>query len=445
MRVGVAALAATVLAAGCSDAIVVRVDGDLPIGRGVDSMCLAVADRDPAGGHVGQRYPLAELPQTLRVEPGEASEARAWVVGYRAGVPIARDASALDFGDDVTLRLDRCYAAPGGAPTARGEPQGAANAVLATVVGRNGTRVLAAGATSSTFVDVDAAGALVELPGPPQLGGPVRAAVAFDADGDCDDDLVIVADGAPPALARDEGATFDAAGAIGDTAMRAAAAADVDRDGDIDVVVGGGGTLALHRNDGSGRFVFDPAALTATGFVTDVTALAFGDLDADGSVDLVVGQASGPIRAFAGAAGGGGLFTGAPGVLPDAPVAVASLRLADADGDADPDLWVAVDGGPARLYVDREGALEDQSFIRLPQPAPEAAGFAVGGWDDDCAIDAVVAAPVGGALWRGDGTGTLVADGAAPAATAAELADLDDDGDPDLVLATPEGVVWLAR
>jgi hypothetical protein len=440
---------AVVASAGCGgDAVLLEVEGDLPVGAGVDAMCLAVADRAASGGHFGQVYPLSELPQTLRVEPGAATEAEAWVIGYRAGVPIARDTAAIDFGGDVTLRLDACYPNAGGAAAARGDAVGPdAPAAIVAIRGRGGGRVVAIGSGASAVIDADAgAGELVvAAAGPAPPAGTVRGAIAFDADGDCDDDVVVVTTGAAPAVWRAEGDALEADGAIGTAAVRAAAAADVDRDGDVDVITASGSTLLLHENDGRGRFTADPSAITGAGFVTDATALAFGDLDGDGSVDLVVGQAAGPLRAFAGAPGGGGTFTGAPGVLPDVAVAARALRLADVDGDHLPDLWVAVEAGPARLFVDRAGTLEDQSFIRLPQPAPVAAGIAVGGWDDDCTVDAVIAAPGGVALWRGDGTGALVADGTAGGATAAELVDLDDDGDLDVALATAAGVVWLAR
>src|SRR5690242_6792525 len=180
--VGAAALASAVLiGCGGGDAIVVEVDGDLPIGgHGVDSMCLAIADRDPAGGHFGQTYPLASLPQTLRVEPGGAATARAWVVGYDAGVPVARDAAALDFGGDVTLRLDRCYDNPAGQASERGSAVGPANAVIAPLVGRTGTRVIAVGAGTSAVLDVDGSGELVDAPAITAPPGTIRGVVTLD-------------------------------------------------------------------------------------------------------------------------------------------------------------------------------------------------------------------------------------------------------------------------
>jgi hypothetical protein len=46
---------------------------------------------------------------------------------------------------------------------------------------------------------------------------------------------------------------------------------------------------------------------------------------------------------------------------------------------------------------------------------------------------------------RGLPGGALEVDGAGPAGTDAVMVDLDDDGDLDAVIATPEGARWLAR
>nr|MDQ3367205.1 VCBS repeat-containing protein [Myxococcota bacterium] len=165
----------------------------------------------------------------------------------------------------------------------------------------------------------------------------------------------------------------------------------------------------------------------------------------DTNPDLVVGQAGGPLAAWLGEPGGTGSFLPADAVVPPVPLDVVALTLADADGDFDPDLAVAVRGAGMRLYVDREGHLEDQSFVRLPQPAPRATAIAFGGWDTGCEPDAVIAAATESSALRGEPGGALVADAAGPGASDVVMVDLDDDGDLDAVLATPEGVRWFAR
>jgi hypothetical protein len=131
--------------------------------------------------------------------------------------------------------------------------------------------------------------------------------------------------------------------------------------------------------------------------------------------------------------------------VPAVALAVESLAFGDADGDYDPDLAVAVKGAAMRLYIDRDGHLEDQSFVRLPQPAPVAHAVAFGGWDDGCEPDAVIAADAGAATLRGQPTGVFAAAEPAPPASDVVMVDLDDDGDLDALLATDQGVVWLAR
>ncbi|HEY5933717.1 MAG TPA: hypothetical protein VIU61_03760, partial [Kofleriaceae bacterium] len=95
---------AMLAAAGCNDAVTLAISGDRPVPDGIDAICVGIADDAAGGGSFGRAYrlegELAQLPQTLRVEPGEASSAFAWVRGDRGGVPAVRAGRRLDFGDD---------------------------------------------------------------------------------------------------------------------------------------------------------------------------------------------------------------------------------------------------------------------------------------------------------------------------------------------------------
>ena len=436
------------LAAGCSDAITLEIAGDRPVPQGLDAICVGVADTALTGGHFGKAYrldgKLGHLPQTLRVEAGSAGSAYAWVRGDRGGLTEVTAGASIDFGADVTLSLDRCAKGPSGTPAMIGAIAGPGNARLAVSHGAGGTLVLAVAQGSATVLDARS-GSLLELAAPVPRPGKIIAVLAADLDGDCDDDAIVVTDGAPPALWRRDGVTFTEIGSLGAVTIAAVAAADVDRDGDLDLVTGSGSTLTLWRNDGSGTFAADGPALSGAGRVSAVSALALGDLDGDGNPELVVGQAMAPLAAWLGDPGGTGSFQPADAIVPPVPLDVARLVLADADGDFDPDLVVSIKGAPMRLYIDRDGRLEDQSFVRLPQPAPLATAVAIGGWDDGCEPDAIVASAAGGPSLRGTATGAFASEGTAPPATDVVLADIDDDGDLDALLAGAQGVTWLAR
>src|SRR5690606_6269330 len=138
-----------------------------------------------------------------------------------------------------------------------------------------GVLVVAAGETAA-ILDAQG-GALVAAPAPALPAGAIVELVAADLDGDCDDDLLVATDGAPPALWRRDGVTFTAVGELGTSPIAAAVAADVDRDGAVDLITGAGGALSLWRNDGSGTFTRDAAALSGGGRVASITALAAGD------------------------------------------------------------------------------------------------------------------------------------------------------------------------
>ncbi len=185
---------------------------------------------------------------------------------------------------------------------------------------------------------------------------------------------------------------------------------DVDGDGDSDLFVASGGSEfpssssalmdRLYINDGNGRFVRSDQQLTSASAGFEATgAVAAGDFDGDDDVDLFVGTRLRPFGFGMPVDGhllmndGKGKFeevtdSKAPG-LRDMGM-ITDARWADVDGDGDLDLFVAGEWMPLTLFENRQGKLVNQTV--------EAGLEATAGW------------------WN-----------------AIEVADLDHDGDLDLI------------
>ncbi len=131
--------------------------------------------------------------------------------------------------------------------------------------------------------------------------------------------------------------------------------ADYDSDGDLDLAVGNGGrnfdqVNHLYRND-SGVFTLDPAAWPATADVT--TSLAWGDVDGDHDLDLVVGNFNQPNRLYHNQDGILQLDT--DWTVPADPTT--DVAWGDVDGDGDLDLAVGNKSGPIKLFLNNEDVL----------------------------------------------------------------------------------------
>ena len=142
----------------------------------------------------------------------------------------------------------------------------------------------------------------------------------------------------------------------------APAFADLDHDGDLDMVLGeNGGTLSYYQNTGSGT---DPVFVKQTGSANplngvdlgDQSTPAFGDLDGDGDVDLVVGDLTGTIAYFKNTgtasspiftqqSGGANPFNAID--LPNS----SEPALADLDHDGDLDLIVGTGSGQIQYFL----------------------------------------------------------------------------------------------
>ena len=151
------------------------------------------------------------------------------------------------------------------------------------------------------------------------------------------------------------------------TTPNAVAVGDFDRDGRMDVAVANSGSneVSILLGDGAGGFTAGPNSPIATGATSPID-IAAGDLDRDGILDLVVGFSSGPARAEVLRGLGGidaGKFT-ASGPFPLVAIPT-RIHLADITNDAELDLVVLRETLPQRLMVYR--GIAGAAFAPTPQ------------------------------------------------------------------------------
>jgi hypothetical protein len=179
--------------------------------------------------------------------------------------------------------------------------------------------------------------------------------------------------------------------------------ADFDGDGDPDRFVGfNGGRSRLYRNEGNGRFV-DVADSLGVRVDRSVRTSAWGDFDADGDPDLLLGYAGGePVTALWRNDGPDGFVEAADavGVLLRSGV-TRQATWVDYDGDGDLDLFLAMRDGPNRLFRnDGEGFSDVTAASAIGDPRRSVGAL----WldiDEDGDLDAYVANMNGDAngLW----------------------------------------------
>ncbi len=279
----------------------------------------------------------------------------------------------------------------------------------------------------------------------PQVTGRLDDIAAGDIDGDGDVDLVIANDlSGNVVLVNDGNGNFTngTAGRLVTPPARATYEADlvdIDGDGDLDLLMVNDDYLPnfVYRNNGAG--VFTDVSATALPANADYsTDQVVGDFDGDGDIDWFVGNAQGPGTSKLYLNNGAGVFVDATvGRLPGTCFADRRSFAADLDGDGDLDLVLNTGGnylwGPPTVLRNNGSATFTLVPLGLGTGLCHAADV-----DGDGRIDLIDLD--GSRVLRNLGNFTFAAPVPIAGATAGTFVALDQDADGRIDLVGPAGL-----
>ncbi len=264
------------------------------------------------------------------------------------------------------------------------------------------------------------------------IGGEVLATALADVNQDGILDLITGGTGPNSVWFGSGDGTFLPTGAmLGFSTTTSIVTADFNGDGLSDLAFGNEtpSGVEIWLGDGTGGFSLDAAA-AAPG----ITTIAAADIDGDGALEII---------------GGNAIFEYTPGLLIfsilGAGVPATTLALSDVDGDGDLDCFYGATGGDAHLFLNDGGV-----FTALSQPFPaDTSDVTFGDLNRDGIPDLCLAYDETAQTWLGDGTGsfTLVQDFGDLARRSVALYDVDRDGTLDAYLGDQgnQSQLWLGE
>ncbi|RYD33148.1 MAG: VCBS repeat-containing protein, partial [Verrucomicrobiaceae bacterium] len=218
----------------------------------------------------------------------------------------------------------------------------------------------------------------------------------------------------------------------------AQALADLDGDGDIDVLIGGASGIITYLNDGRGNLVPQAAPFGSANPV----AIALASVTASGGTDAIVATAAGDLQVWSNS--GSGTFTLASTVANR--LHPRALAVGDLDSDGDLDIFAAGTSGNAVYLNDGSGHFTAPSSTFAAVGSPAGVSVVLGDVNQDGSLDVLAAhrsttdSSTRTVLWLNRGNGIFdekFAD--LPGADRVEIADLTGDGLPDLVTSRELG------
>jgi hypothetical protein len=278
-----------------------------------------------------------------------------------------------------------------------------------------------------------------------------RSVELGDVDGDGDLDLVVGNNNQANRLYLNNGTADPFSGVAGTDissdahATMSIALGDVDGDGDLDLAAGNEGqTNRLYLNNGTADPFSGVSGSDISSDAHNSRSIALADVDGDGGLDLVAGNAYQTNRLYLNN-GTADPFSGVTGadVSSDAHGAL-SVALGDVDGDGDLDLVAGNYNQTNRLYLNN-GTADPFSGVAgadISSDAHETTSIALGDVDGDGDLDLLVGNVYQtNRLYLNDGTadpfsGVASADISSDVHDTLSIALGDVDGDGDLDLAT---------